>query len=81
MQINIILRDLKVNDLEDFFTMNYPELIRLGLSTWSESLGFQKEAVYRKARIVEGEYYDSISYGILKADWHALQTTIDQIFR
>ncbi|MCK5199687.1 MAG: GNAT family N-acetyltransferase [Spirochaetales bacterium] len=56
----------------------YPELVRLGMMTWSgnkrmmalaEKLGFQKEAVYRKARIVNDEYYDSVSYGILKEEW------------
>ena len=56
----------------------YPELIRLGMMTWSgnkrmmalaEKLGFYKEAVYRKARIVNDEYYDSVSYGILKEEW------------
>jgi putative hydrolase of HD superfamily len=56
-----------------------PELVRLGLSTWSgnlrmmalaEKLGFTKEAVYRKARIVNGEYFDSISYGILREEWN-----------
>ena len=29
----------------------------------------KKEAEYRKARIVNGEYYDSVSYGILKEEW------------
>ncbi len=55
-----------------------PELVRIGLSTWSgnegmmrlsEKLGLKKEAHYRQARIVEGIYYDSISYGILKEEW------------
>jgi len=32
-------------------------------------LEFKKEAVYRKARIVEGEYYDSVSYSVLKEKW------------
>ena len=54
------------------------ELVRLGITTWSgnhgmirlaEKLGMKKEAEYRKARIVNGEYYDSISYGILKEEW------------
>lgn len=26
-------------------------------------------AVYRKARIVDGQYYDSVSYGILREEW------------
>ena len=54
------------------------EIIRIGLSTWSgnngmiilaEKLGMKKEAEYRKARIVEGKYYDSISYGVLREEW------------
>lgn len=58
-----------------------PELVRLGLSTWSgnirmmklaEKLGLSKEAVYRKARIVDNQYYDSVSYGILKEEWENL---------
>jgi putative hydrolase of HD superfamily len=53
-------------------------IVRLGLTTWSgnsgmlklaERLGMKKEAVYRKARIVNGNYYDSVSYGILKTEW------------
>lgn len=56
----------------------YPDLIRLGMTTWSgnkrmmslaEKLGFKKEAEYQKARIVNNEFYDSISYGILKEEW------------
>ena len=63
--------------IDEIFDEN-PKLIRLGLSTWSgnkrmiklaEKLGFEKEAVYRKARIVEGQYYDSVSFGILKEEW------------
>ena len=55
-----------------------PELVRVGLTTWSgnermmklsEKIGLKKEAVYRKARIVNGEYYDSVSYGILREEW------------
>ncbi len=63
--------------IDEIFDEN-PKLVRLGLSTWSgnlrmmhlaEKLGFLKEAVYRKARIVNNEYYDAISYGILKEEW------------
>ncbi len=58
-----------------------PEIVRIGLSTWSgnigmmklaEKLGLKKEAEYKKARIVKGEYYDSVSYGILKEEWYKL---------
>lgn len=53
-------------------------IVRLGLTTWSgnegmlhlaEKLGMRKEAQYRKARIVKGKYYDSISYGLLREEW------------
>lgn len=62
----------------DYIFQEYPEIVRLGLSTWSgnvrmmklaEKLGFKKEAEYRKARIVNGEYYDSLSYGVLREEW------------
>ncbi|AEY66829.1 GNAT family N-acetyltransferase [Clostridium sp. BNL1100] len=54
------------------------ELVRIGVSTWSgnewmiklaEKLGMKREAVYRKARIVDNKYYDSVSYGILREEW------------
>ena len=55
-----------------------PKFIRLDARTWSgnhgmmklaEKLGFQQEAVFRKARIVGGEYYDGLGYGILREEW------------
>ena len=70
--------------VDETFDQN-PKLIRLGLSTWSgngrmmnlaEKLGFIKEAVYRKARIVDNQYYDSVSYGILKEEWQTLRSSI-----
>lgn len=66
--------------IDEIFEQN-TKLIRLGLSTWSgnermmklaEKLGLKKEAVYRKARIVDNQYYDSVSYGILKEEWYML---------
>ncbi len=66
--------------IDEIFGEN-PKLIRLGLSTWSgnlrmmhlaEKIGLKKEAVYRKARIVDNEYYDAVSYGILKEEWQAI---------
>jgi len=63
--------------IDEIFIDN-PQLVRLGLSTWSgnkrmirlaENLGLKCEAIYRKARIVENEYYDSVSYGILREEW------------
>lgn len=52
--------------------------VRLDLRTWSgnigmmklaEKLGYKKEAVFRRARIVKGQYYDSVGYGILREEW------------
>lgn len=63
--------------IDEIFNQNL-KLIRIGLTTWSgnkrmmklaEKLGLEKEAVYKKARIVDNKYYDSVSYGILKEDW------------
>jgi RimJ/RimL family protein N-acetyltransferase len=59
----------------------FPDLVRLGLTTWSGNarmmhlatkVGLVQEACYRKARIVDDEYYDSLSYGILREEWQAL---------
>lgn len=55
-----------------------PELVRLDLRTWSgnkammrlaQKLGFQLEARFRKARIVNDTYYDSLGYGVLRDEW------------
>lgn len=63
--------------IDEIFTYN-PKIVRLWLTTWSwniammklaEKLWFQKEAVYRKARIVDWKYFDSVSYWILKNEW------------
>jgi putative hydrolase of HD superfamily len=57
---------------------NESTFVRLDLRTWSgnlgmmklsEKLGFQKEAVFRMARIVEGKYYDGLGYGVLRTEW------------
>lgn len=54
------------------------EIIRIGITTWSGNsgmiklatkLGMKEEARYRKARIVNGKYFDSVSYGMLKEEW------------
>jgi len=69
--------------IDEIFGQN-PKLIRIGLSTWSgnermkklaEKIGLKKEAVYKKARIVDNKYYDSVSYGILKEEWQVLSNT------
>lgn len=63
----------------DYLFKARPEIVRLDMRTWSgnrgmmrlaEKLGFKQEACFRKARIVDGEYYDSLGYGILREEWH-----------
>jgi putative hydrolase of HD superfamily len=65
----------------DYILRSMPDLVRVGLGTWSgnvrmmrlaEKLGFLQEACFRKARIVRGEYYDSMGYGVLREEWEAL---------
>ncbi len=68
----------------DYLLREMPQLVRLGLVTWSgnggmmrlaEKLGFQQESCFRMARIVRGEYFDSIGYGVLRTEWEALYPT------
>ena len=62
----------------DKIFVDYPELVRIGLSTWSGNIGMIKlagklgmaeEARYVNARIVNGRYFDSLSYGIQRKEW------------
>ena len=64
----------------DYLFREYPMFARLDLRTWSgnrgmmrlaEKLGYTQEACFRKARIVRGEYYDGLGYGILREEWKA----------
>ncbi|MBE2181847.1 MAG: GNAT family N-acetyltransferase [Anaerolineae bacterium] len=64
----------------DYLFGSQPEFARLDLRTWSGNsgmmrlagkLGYQLEARFRKARIVIGEYYDGLGYGILREEWTA----------
>lgn len=63
---------------------NYPQFVRIDLRTWSgnhgmmrlaEKAGYQQEACFRKARIVDGTYYDGLGYGMLREEWEALTET------
>lgn len=57
-----------------------PDIVRLDLRTWSGNMGMQglarklgytEEARFRKARIVNGEYFDGLGFGILREEWDA----------
>ena len=64
----------------DYLFGAMPDLARLDLRTWSGNagmmrlaakLGFQEEARFRKARIVQGVHYDGMGYGVLREEWQA----------
>ena len=53
-------------------------LEHIGMTTWSgnggmmavaEKLGFLKEGQIRKVRYYQGQYYDSVKYGVLREEW------------
>lgn len=56
----------------------FPQIVRLDLQTWSGNqgmmrlafkLGYQLEGRFRNARIVNGDSYDALGYGILREEW------------
>lgn len=64
----------------DYLFDAFPNLARLDLQTWSGNvgmmrlavkLGYQLEGCFRKARIVQAQYYDALSYGVLREEWQA----------
>lgn len=70
----IVLREWIAKCFEDF-----PEIERVGLTTWSGNLGMMKlseklglklEGVLRKVRFYNNFYYDSIKYGILREEFY-----------
>lgn len=57
------------------------DIPRIGLTTWSgnermmrcaEKCGFTLEGRLRKVRYYQGEYYDSMRYGMLREEWQSL---------
>lgn len=61
---------------------DFPEIQHIGLTTWSgnprmmslaKKLGMQQEARIRQVRYWQGEYYDSMKYGVLRDEWESLQ--------
>lgn len=60
------------------FLFEATELHRLGMSTWSGNIrmmkvaakvGMREEARIRKARIVDGAFFDAIKMGMLREEW------------
>ena len=65
--------------LHDLFAQ-FEYLPHIGFTTWSgnrgmqkigEKCGMTKEGVIRKVRYLDGHYYDSVKYGILREELHA----------
>ncbi|GAA1348027.1 GNAT family N-acetyltransferase [Arthrobacter roseus] len=59
------------------------DIRRLDYSTWSgntamcrvgQKLGWKEEARFRDARVVRGEVFDSVVYGITRDEWHRART-------
>jgi RimJ/RimL family protein N-acetyltransferase len=64
------------------YLFTHVDTVRVGISTWSgnsrmiglaKKVGMIEEARIRKARIVRGEYYDSVKMGMLREEWEALR--------
>lgn len=54
------------------------DVVRVGISTWSgnkrmmglaKKIGMMEEGRIRKARIVNGKYYDLVKMGVLREEW------------
>lgn len=67
----------------DYLFAAFPAIVRLDLQTWSGNvgmmrlatkLGYRLEGQFRKARMVDGEYYDSMCYGVLREEWKTLNS-------
>jgi RimJ/RimL family protein N-acetyltransferase len=63
--------------LTDYVFDNTPAH-RLDFATWSgnwgmcrvgDKLGWTRESVFREARVVRGQRYDSVTYGVLRSEW------------
>ena len=64
----------------DYLFQSLPQVVRLDLRTGSGNtgmmrlalkLGYCEEARFRRARIVDGAYYDGLGYGVLRDEWLA----------
>lgn len=62
----------------DYLLRSERQFARLDLRTWSGNigmmklalkLGYREEARFRKARIVNGQFYDGMGYGVLREEW------------
>lgn len=70
----------------DYLFEHYPEIPRIGFTTWSgnhrmikvgEKLGMIVEETIRKCRLYNGKYYDSIKMGMLREEWEKTKKLTD----
>lgn len=63
------------------------DIVRLGIATWSgnermvklaKKLGMKHEGRIRKARLINGQYYDSINMGLLREEWEQRSSKADR---
>ncbi len=71
--------------IDQLFT--HHDVNRIGLTTWSgnlgmmrcaRSLGMREEGRLRAVRYYQGEYYDSLRYGVLREEWFQMQALAAQ---
>ncbi len=65
------------------FIFRKMDVRRVGISTWSgnirmiklaKKIGMMEEGRIRMARIVNGQYYDSVKMGVLREEWEELRS-------
>lgn len=64
----------------------FPEIPHVGFTTWSGNermmkvggkLGMKEEARIRKVRYYDGQYFDSVKYGVLREEWRGIDGISD----
>ncbi|SFT02945.1 GNAT family N-acetyltransferase [Marininema halotolerans] len=77
-------------DLWTDYIFCHMDVARVGISTWSgnermirlaQRIGMIEEGRIRKARIVNGEYFDSIKMGILREEWEQRKMDLSHVVK
>jgi RimJ/RimL family protein N-acetyltransferase len=67
------------------YLFTHLDVVRLGISTWSgnermirlaRKIGMVEEGRIRKARMVRGEYFDSVKMGLLREEWEQMRKNV-----
>ena len=68
------------------YVFDATDSLRLDFATWSgntgmcrvgQKLGFTEEARYRNARMVRGQLFDAVVYGVLREEWRTRMSVTD----